>query len=643
MRKNSKNLISALIAIIAILCAVVIFAPKTVAGLNLNLELGNGQQLIYKTEAIDEETVKNAAEVLKKRISNFGAVDVEYTIENNQITLNYTGIKDNDTMRKYLTNIGKLSFRDYNGKELMGRAVLNETMPLGVAKNDDKTLLYIFVADSKEFSANTLMLSAAEKKYMVVWVDYDEKYSFENEQSKTDPAYLAAATVSQAINETCYIQSAHDYETTKNVLAVVNGGELPCTIEEIAFNELVSTAGTNGAAMIINSMWIIVALNAVLLIGKYRLAGAVSSLMLALYVVTTTATISAFGVIFDSVVALLLVLGLFIGIYYLFAINRKINEQINIGLLEKTAVNNAYQKSLVSAISAYLIAIFAGLICYLFFKNYFAGFAITLLTIAITSLIVFVLWNKFMLTDLIVSNYFDKKIFGYKENATNVPARDYTALSKSKVSYILLAVSAVFAVLFVVSVKENWKVCLFALIVILVASLAYIGYLAYKNKKAAQYSFTISALFSLSATMAVIYLSKYTSQENIGFMMTAVILLLVLSAMVVKQFSDSYDLMIKNKLTVTKIETLFNETFDGIIKNLIPAVIGLIIFIAILVCLKLSDRIILTVLFAVVVLLTICLSASLWLQYMLKNYRKPKGNRKNTSEKTERVIFGIND
>lgn len=643
MKRNSKKLVSALIAIIAILSVIIIFAPKTRENLNLNLELGNGYQLVYKTDNIKQETVKETAEVLKKRISNFGAVDVEYEIENDQIVLSYTGIEDNDTLRKYLPMIGKVSFRDYDNKELMDRAVLNADRPFAVAKNEDKTLLYIFVGDSKEFSANTLMLSMAEKKYMVVWVDYDESLTYEKEQSKTNPAYLASASVSQAISDTCYIQSAHDYETTRNIVATVNGGELPCSIEEVSFVAMSSIDNVDGASVLVNSMWAIVAFAAVILVCKYYLAGLVSSLMLVLYQLTVLATVSAFGVIFDSIVAILILFGLVIGIYVLFVINDKINDQLNIGLLEETALKNAYQKYLSTCIEAYLSAIIAGAVCYLFLRTYFAGFAITLLTVAVFGLCILVLWNKFMLTDLLTCSYFDKKLFGYNEKKKEYKEINFAVVAESKFLYVIVALLIISALLFIVSVKDNIKVLLFALIPLVVSTVITCCYFAYKNKKVASKSLTITSLLILALTTSAIYLSKYTGQENIGFMFVMIAMMIVLAILVIKNLTDNYDLMLKNKLTDAKIKSLFNKVLSSTLKNFVISVVASIAFVIVLNVLDLKAKALLALLLVISSLLTIVFASSLWLQYSLKNYHQPKRKNKKSSEKSERVIFGIND
>lgn len=643
MKKNSKNLISALIAIIAILTVVVIFGPKTKENLNLNLELGEGKQLVYDTGLLNSEANEEIAEVLKKRITNFGAVEVQYTIDGTQITLTYTGIEDNDTLREYLPMTGNISFRDYNGQELMGREVLNESVPFGVGTSGDNTLLYIFVEDSKTFQANTLMLTMADQKYLVVWIDYDGDDTFENEQSKTNPSFLAAATVSSAISDTCYITSAHDYETTKNIIAMVNGGELSTTITEVSFSDVTSTV-SNGADMIIMGIWCIVALAAVVLIAKYRLAGAVSSLMLLIYAVGSIATISAFGVIFDSVVASLIVFGLFVAIYYAFSFNKKFNDELNSGLLLDTCLKNAYNKSFASAIEAHLAVIFAGAICYIFLKNYFAGFAITLLTLTIYNLVFIVLWNKFMMTDLVKSRYFDNKTFGYKENVVETKKRSFAKYAKTKFGSLLFAATAIFTILFVAQEKDNIKTLLLSLIPFAIIVIVTVAYYSYKNKTAVKNSFFIGSIYCFIATCTSVYLGKLTGKENIGFIFTFTSLMLVFAVLTIKEYADAFDKMNKSKLNDTKIENLFDEVSSNICSNLAVSILAILVFVAVTVVLRLYSTTLLNVLLLVVsALLTVYVTASCWLQYTLKNYRKPKGNPKMSSEKKERVIFGIND
>ncbi len=252
MRKNNKKLFSALIGILMIAILTVVFGSKLNAITNKNFELADGFQLVYQVDSEEKLTIDQVAEVLEQRLYNFGATEVKATIEGSTVTLNYSGIEDSETVRKYLTMIGVVSFRNAADEELMDISVLDKDTPFMVAPSQSKTeeskdlsLLYILVSDNEKFKTVTTQLMFETSKYLVVWVDYDETYKFEKEQGSTSPKFLAAAAVNSVIDSDAYITSAHSFEVTKNIVATVNAGSLKAPITEISFNIVEANLGTN--------------------------------------------------------------------------------------------------------------------------------------------------------------------------------------------------------------------------------------------------------------------------------------------------------------------------------------------------------------------------------------------------------------
>ncbi|HQB32782.1 MAG TPA: hypothetical protein PLI19_05560, partial [Erysipelotrichaceae bacterium] len=206
MKKNNRKLFTAIIGILLIAVLSAIFGSKLNSITNKNFELAGGFQLVYQVDSSDQLTVEQVADVLEKRLYNFGAIEVEKTIEGSTVTLNYSGIEDSETVRKYLIKTGLVSFRNAADEELMDISALKENMPFMAApspkateENPNISLLYILVGDAEKFRTVTTQLLFEASKYLVVWVDYKETMKFEKEIESTNPAFLAAAMVTTAL------------------------------------------------------------------------------------------------------------------------------------------------------------------------------------------------------------------------------------------------------------------------------------------------------------------------------------------------------------------------------------------------------------------------------------------------------------
>ena len=87
MKKNVKKLIVALVTLLLVLVGIIYFAPKMNASVQLDLELSKGHTIVFNCDSTDETVIKQTSEVLEKRLTNFGAIDVESTVDGSVISL----------------------------------------------------------------------------------------------------------------------------------------------------------------------------------------------------------------------------------------------------------------------------------------------------------------------------------------------------------------------------------------------------------------------------------------------------------------------------------------------------------------------------------------------------------------------------
>lgn len=651
MKKNNKKILSAIIGILLIAVLSVIFGSKLESITNKNFELSSGYQLVYQVDSTESLLVDQVAAVLEKRLYNFGATEVKTSVEGSTVTLNYSGIEDSENVRKYLTMTGLVSFRNFADEELMDISALNAETPFMAApspsateENPDLSLLYILVNDTEKFRAVTTQLMFETSKYLVVWVDYDESCRFEQEMESTNPKFLAAAAVNNVIDSDAYITSAHSFEETKNIVATVNAGSLPAPITETAFSAVNATLGIDADKKVLTGIFSSVAACSVFFILRYKLSGFVSALMLLGYTVSSLVAVSYLGVIFNTNSITLFIISIFAGLAYLLHVNDTFMKIINTGRLPSTALETIYKNTLVNALAALAMQFVAGLAGYLIFRQYYSGYSIAIMTFAICSGIFFVGWQRVMLADLINSNYFEAKAFGYQENV-GFKIVNVTGLLHTKFLYVVVALILMGALLYVTNIIDYLKSLLAGLSMLAVTVLIGGLYLKNRNKSNDLIILASATITTILGTMACGMLFEKTAKMTVGLVYGSAAIGIALISFVLSQIRDDFNENARGKLTDVKINSVFEEVFNSLFNELAAAFILAVIFAGLVYGSILSlTNIGYTILVSAVLIYAVLVACNLWLDYTLKTSNRPKQKKKRrTKEVKERTIFGINN
>lgn len=651
MKKNNNKLFLAIIIILLVSILSVVFGSKLNSITNKNFELSSGYQLVYQVDSNEKLIIEETAKILEKRLYNFGATEVKTSIEDSKITLNYSGIEDNETIRFYLTMTGLVSFRNAADEELMDISVLKDETPFVAAvspsateENPNLSLLYILVKDTETFKTVTTQLLFEAQKYLVVWVDYNETYTFQREIESTTPKFLAAAAVNNAIDSDAYITSQHSFEETKNIVATINAGALKANVTEIAFNNVEATLGVNADVKVLTAIAISVALGALFFVLKYKLVGFVSAVMVLGYSVSSLVAISYLGVMFNTNVIALFIVSLFVGLVYLLHVNDNFVNVLNTGRLPKTALETTYSNTLVNALAALGLQLIAGFIGYIGFKQYYLGYSIAIMTFAVTSGIFFVGVQKLLLNSLIDSNYFEAKAFGYQEDVKEKQL-EFSNILHTYFHYVLLALILMGSLLYVTNVIEQLKTLLFGFTIMAITTVIGGLYLKNRNKNNDLIILSAAMITVVLGVMACGMLFEKTSKNAIGLVYGFSAIMISLLSFALSQIKDDFSEKARGRLNDDKIKNVFEEVFNKLFGEILTIFVLVSIFALIIFGSIFSlENIGYTILVNVVLVYGVIIICKLWLDYTLKTYNKPKPQKKRKSKEVkERTIFGINN
>jgi len=644
MKKDFGKLLLALLGMAMILTGTVFGGNKLSSLLKGDTAISESKSISFEADVDSAKELKAAAEVLKKRAYGFGANDAYTTIEGCTITLVYTGDVDAETLATNIVRHGELTFRNTSDEQLATADALYETQRLGIMKNEDQNYLVFYVDDSSKGMATVYSsLLVSSDNTMVVWLDYAETQKYETEKEKDSPAYIIAASTSSSITSTFYISVDKTIEELRVIVALVNSGVLECNLTPVESKSIEPAYGTAAINNIVIGLWATIALVAIALVVKYRLNGLVNTIILLGVVVASVLSMSLLGVLVHVTTYLEVAVFVVIGAIAMALENKAMIKELATGRNPKASFDNSIKNVIGGVIEGYAIGIVVSALVYVSTNNYVKEYALTSLVLTIASLIFVGGWNYVMLNDLISSNYFDKVAFGYSEHEEKHIA--FNKIFNKVLAIVLVVIALIGAVYFAINTTET-SVVLYTLLGLGIAVLIiaiYAGIFKVKHGAAIYTCVLIASTLFGFATLVF----DGNADKHIGLVVIYVAIALALSSITLRMLNQEYKTIVKNKLSLEKIETVYTTTVNKVATTtLIYSVLGLVVagvvYIALLGCMVTFVKTAILVL--VMILIGVGLTATIWHENTIYQFNNPtKKKVRKLNEVTETTIYGINE
>ena len=648
MKKNNAQLLHFLLCLVVIGLVTVFAGRHLTANLLYDNEYGVPTDIVFDVASENEEVIKKTASVLEKRFTNFGADYVASTIEGNRVTIKTIGLEDVESLSKWITATGELSFRNYEDKMVMDRTVLDEEMPLAIY-NDSKQVYLVFnITDSKTFYNVTYdILTQDTNKYLVLWADYNSNQHFAEESTKESPAYLAGAMVTTPIEESCYIGTHLSLEDAKNYVYTLNGGELPAAVTWLDVKAY--TEGNNSASGVITASLIGCALIGAIATFLYGLPGLLTALSSIAYTYAYFRASALISLTFNSnmlyVYAVSLSIGLALALYLLSIFKNELLKGRNIN----TAYQEANKQQLVPLWEAPILQILVGVIGLVVFRKSFLHIATAITAGGVCNLVFFTILNRRMISTFINSNYFtSKSLYAVKEeNLPDVDSGeshdkrqlfDFAVCLKGNLLYLIIAILAAAGLIIAITKNSVTKPALLHVCVLAAIAMVLVWFRNYRHYKK-QYPLavvieTCTALFGASLVTLLLLGADYQTQ---GIALTAVGAVFALNAFVSSDLRSAYRSISREKLTQEK---LIGKANDVLNTSLLPLAAALIIG-SVLGGLRICAAVLLSGI--IIYLIGVLIPAKLWIDNSPKYQKAPKKKAKKNTGIKERTVYGINE
>lgn len=389
--------------------------------IHYGIDLQGGFEILYQVsplddkEKLDSDMVYNTYKSLLKRIDILGVSEPEITIEgDDKIRVKLAGVTNKEEAREVLSSTASLTFRDTSNMLLMTSDVLGGNAKVTRDKNG-KPAVSLSIKDKDKFYDVTNKISKTTNNVIVIWLDYKEgedSYSKEKDKcgSLSDSRCLSAATVSQGFASDVIISGNFTEEEATSLVELINSGALPTKLTEVSSRTVEASFGANSLNQTLIAGIIGICLVIILMIAIYRFSGFIASMGLVLY------TILSFLVFYliNGVLTLPGIAAMLLGIGMAVDANvisfERVKENLKIGHSLKEAYHIGNKDSLSSIIDANITTMIVAIILFILGESSVKGFATMLIINIIVTVLVMVIFVKFVLKLFVDCDFFDDKL-----------------------------------------------------------------------------------------------------------------------------------------------------------------------------------------------------------------------------------------
>lgn len=453
--KNSKSknsLLKSFLYIVIILGVIALCTPTLLKNIKFGLDLQGGFEVLYEVKSIDgnevtKDMVTNTYKTILKRIDILGVSEPSIMVEgDNRIRVQLAGITDPTEARNTLSQVANLTFRDTNDNLLMNSDVLKAGGAKVGQDQYGKPAVSLSVNDKSKFYEVTKKVSEQTDKRIVIWLDFDEKSSFQSEQAKcgslANSKCLSVASVSQGFASDVIIQGSFTTEEVEKLVELINSGSLPTKLEEVSSKTVGAEFGQDSLNKTFFAGIIGIALIMVLITAIYHFAGLIASVGIVIYTFITFLTFWLVGGVLTLPGIAALVIGIGMAIDSCVINFARIKDELDNGSKLMPAYIEGNKSSFSSIFDSNITTLLVAIILFIFGESSVKGFATMLIISIIVTMLVMVVLTRFLLGLFVKTGKFDDKLnlfIGYRK-VRKQPKFDFIKIRKYAYFYLIVLI-----------------------------------------------------------------------------------------------------------------------------------------------------------------------------------------------------------
>ncbi|EPE62520.1 preprotein translocase subunit SecD [Exiguobacterium sp. S17] len=428
MYKKGNIAIFAVIMIATILLAV-FTTPWVVKNTNLGLDLKGGFEVLYEVQpledgdVIDQSAMNATVRAINNRVNVLGVSEPDIRIEDeNRIRVQLAGVSNQNDAREVLSSTAQLTFRDIDDNVLLDG---KDLAPRGAAISYDQQgnpVVELTLQSADQFGEVTSQIAQrpAPENRLVIWLDFEEGDSYEEEIQKENSKIVSDASVNGPILSDKAIISGGDIdaESGQRLADILNAGALPVKLEEIYSTSVSAQFGQDALDKTVFASLIGIAAVLLFMLFFYRLPGLVSIITLILYINLIMLFFNGINAVLTLPGIAALVLGVGMAVDANIITAERIKDELRSGKSVLSAFRAGNRRSLSTIIDANLTTLISAAVLFYFGTSSVRGFAIMLMISIAMTFISNVFISRYLMHLLVASRLFDKRKgwFGVKES-----------------------------------------------------------------------------------------------------------------------------------------------------------------------------------------------------------------------------------
>ncbi len=451
MKKNAKKILAiALLAFTAFAWYITIFGIGDKVEplrnkINLGLDIKGGVYVVMEadTDLKGEELTElmnQTKTVMENRVYEMGFSEANVTLEGEKrLRIELPGAENADEAIDQIGQVAQLKFILADGTEVVTGDNVKDAQ---AGTSSEQTGYVVNIKFDSEGAAK--FEAASEKAY-----NGEVTSSIEGVDDKAiaiilDDNIITAPVVQSVISGgSCEISGDYTRDSANNLAALIRGGSLPVSLNEITSSTQTATIGYNALEKSIYAGLVGFALVFIIMIVAFGVFGVVADLALMLYIIMILWTM-AFS---NATLTLPGIAGIILGIGMAVDANviifSRIREEVRAGKSVRSGFNLGFSRALSAILDAQVTTLIAGVVLYEIGSATVKGFAVTLMLGIIASIITGVFVSRLYLS--VIINWRDKEpstsLVGMKEDGTMrfQMKKKFSFLKHRRVYYIISA------------------------------------------------------------------------------------------------------------------------------------------------------------------------------------------------------------
>ncbi|WP_100011925.1 protein translocase subunit SecDF [Lentibacillus sediminis] len=422
-----------IVAFFLIVLAIFGTIGTTVTGIakdiNLGLDLQGGFEVLYEVEPVEEGTeitrslLEGTVDTLNNRVNGLGISEATINIEGeNRIRVQLAGVDNQEEARELLSTSAQLTFRDVNDNKLLdGTDIVDGSARQDFDPNTNQPLVTLGLEDPEKFGDVTEQISemTPPNNRLVIWMDYEEGDSYEEEVTKEDPKFVSAPAVDERLN-TSSVQITGNFtvESAQQLADIINSGSLQVNLNEIYSTSVGAQFGEQALDKTVFAGFVGIGVIFLFMMVVYRFPGIIAAINLSLYIFLVLLVFELLNGVLTLPGIAALILGVGMAVDANIITFERIKEELREGKSVVASFKNGTKNSLSTILDANITTLLAAAILFIFGTSAVKGFATMLIISIVVSFITAVYGTRLLLGLWVKSKALNKRKgwFGVKQD-----------------------------------------------------------------------------------------------------------------------------------------------------------------------------------------------------------------------------------